>query len=235
MISLQEMLLFESTNGHILNLNSKNAQQGVIIEDTLKNMLKNYKSEFSITNKTDLEKFYNTFILSLKGKFGHNNSADYVRKILSEFSLGSPYSLSSFLTDNAEKMKEQNYNIEKITNFQLSKAEKAYHSWKNSDEYIEGKEIEDDDTKLERSLIIYDANDPSDESMALEYDFKGKLGKDSEHQVNMCKVDWHYSTGGKYFDARPILASTWMKRKNSGTLDKIKYDSEFSKSLDKLY
>lgn len=203
--------LLESKGTMLFKMNAKNAQKAVKLQDNLRAFVKHAKSEYSLTNKSDLEKMFKDFIKYAKVDIS----------TLKEFNITSGLDIANILIKNRENLEKDGWEFDKIKSFNETELEKQYKKWKNSSDYVEGHKLnkkeakELDEDELTRILVIYDANDPGNEETTIEYDFTGKRGKDTDHQVNMLKVDWKYMTGLKYFDARPILLSNYLKKSDA--------------------
>ena len=119
-------------------------------------------------------------------------------------------------------MEKDGWKFDAIKSFDETEQQKKYKAWKNSDDYVEGKKFDRDkytnadEEELNRTLVVYDRNDPGNEDTVIEYDFIGKRTKENSHQANMCKMDWAYSTGLNYWkNANTILLSNYLKKTNA--------------------
>lgn len=200
----------------ILFPNGKPFQLAAKVEDGLRNFLRHCKKRYSFNNKQDLEKLFKDYL-------------DYTHltwKDVKNFGIVDGASIADLIIRNKEALEKDGWKFDNISSFDETKMQKEYKKWKNSDDYVQGKRLDkseyDDanDEDLVRTLVVYDANDPSNPETTLEYDFEGKRGKATDHQVNMIKMDWKYETGLKYYDARPILLSNYLK-KSDAELEKV--------------
>lgn len=169
----------------------------------------NKTKTFSLGNKQDVKKLFKLFI----EKMGYPKELD-ARQILKKYGVYDEQTFAKWLILNADFLKEHNYKIECIKDFNESELDKKYKTWKNSANYVEGKIFDKEnfeDDEEERTMVVYDVNDPANPDTTLEYSLVGKVGKDTQNQITMFKVDWHYQTGLKFFDARPILAQNYIK------------------------
>lgn len=195
----ESLILFKPT--------AKNAQDAANVEDAIKNFLNTTKKRYSFNNKHELELFFNDFVKTTDAK------------ILKEFGITDGKSLAKLLVDNHKKLEDDKWNLKAIKSFDESEMKKEYKKWKESKDYIEGKQLnkeqykDADEEQLKRTLVVYYANDPGNDETTIQYDdFEGKIGKDTSHQINMLKMDWHNQTGLNYYDARPILLSNYLKK-----------------------
>lgn len=190
---------------------AKTAQDAAKIEDAIKSFFNNSDKRYSFDNKTDLQQMFKDFCSKSK----------ISTKLLKEFGVIDGKSIARLITSHKEELEKDGWKFDAIKSFDETEQQKKYKAWKNSDDYVEGKkfvkhELKDaDEEELERTLVVYDANDPGNDETTIEYDFYGKVGKDTSHQINMIKVDWHYETGLKYYDARPILLSNYLKKSDA--------------------
>lgn len=203
----------DNKNVRSLWANKMEAKQ---IQDKLKNFLTGYKGKVSLTNKSELSKFFKQFVATLSFGTGMQNL-----RVLKEYGMATEQGFAAILLGNHEKFEEKEWNVSCIKNFDLSEVEKEYRKWKNSDEYVKGvnvNDIEDTDDLDDRTLIVYDRWDPE---TAEEFDFKGKRGKNTEHFVNMCRVEFGKDTDTNYYNCYPILAKNYF-----GHLEEIKKRAE---------
>lgn len=187
------------------------AQDAANIEDAIKNFLNTTSKRYSFENKSDLDQLFKDFCK--KSKIDN--------KLLKEFGIIDGKSIAKLITSHKEELEKDGWKFNAIKSFDETEQQKKYKAWKKSDDYVEGKKFnkadykDADEEELERTLVVYDANDPGNDETTIEYDFYGKVGKDTSHQINMIKVDWHYGTGLKYYDARPILLSNYLKKSDA--------------------
>lgn len=198
---LSEALI--SSNFHIFKFNMYNIEDGLELEDKLKSFLRSNRKRYSLTNKTECIEFFNAFYKE-KG---------IRRNILKNFNVESPEKLAKLIIDNHDEMVNAGWKFDRLKNFDLTKLEQDYESWKAAGGQS-GKDFDPNakPSEDERIVVIYDVNNPKLPETTKEYTFKGKMGKDTAHEINMMKVDWKYMTGKKYYDARPILLTNYLKK-----------------------
>lgn len=189
--------------------NAQNAQNAAKVEDSIKNFLNTAKKRYSLNSKHEIELFFNDFV-----KFAKIDS-----KLLKEFGIVNGKSLAKLLILNREKLENNKWNLKAIKSFDESEMKKEYKKWKESKDYVEGTQLNKENYKdaneeqLKRTLVVYYVNDPGNDETTIKYeDFEGKVGKNTSHQINMLKMDWCDKTGLKYYDARPILLSNYLKK-----------------------
>lgn len=175
-------------------------RNSIVLQDKLSNFFKSQKSKISLANKQELGKCFKAFVATLT--FGSNMDN---HKVLKEFGLATEQGFKNFIYSNHDEFEKNKWNIDWIKDFDLSEQEKQYQQYKKSDEYQEGKKLEDSDKEDidDRELVIYDRYDPE---TALIYSFQGKRGKGTDHYVNMCRMDFKYEMGVKYYDCYSCLA-----------------------------
>ena len=177
-------------------------------EDGLKNFLKHSKKRYSFNNKTDVKNFFTDYCSYTK----------LTRSDLKELGITDGKDLINLIASKKDELEKEGFNLKTIKSFDETELQKEYKAWKKSDDYIEGKKFnrkeaeEESEDELKRTLVIYYSEHPGNEDTTLEYEFTGKIGKTTQHQINMFKMDWHYETGLKYYDARPILLSNYLKK-----------------------
>lgn len=205
----------------------KGAKASEKIIETLQRLSKSKK--ININDRESVKYLWERFL-------GHSM---YSREELSALGLKTADNLRDALLQNADRILENwpEDAVAKIKDFNLSDTEKKYRAWKKSDKYVKGEDFkgkdayaDDDEEALERVMVVYNANDPGDQSTVKTYRLEGKVGKDTQEQINMFKVDWKYETGLKYFDARPCLLSYYLK-KTEDELTKL-YDDDIIGLMD---
>lgn len=195
------------------------------IQDKLKNFFTGYKGKVSLTNKTELGKFFKQFLETLT--FGNNMQN---LRVLKNYGMATEQGFAAVILGNQKEFEEKKWNTNCIKNFDLSEMEKEYKKWKDSDEYVQGVKVEntsDQEDIDDRILIVYDRWDPE---TAEEFDFKGKRSKSTEHFVNMCRVEFSKDTDTKYYDCYPILAKNYF-----GNLEAIKKRAELGIMDQEIY
>lgn len=188
--------------------------------DSLKNAfttLATNKAKYSLTNQTEAKKVFDKVVKSLK--FGDSNRN---MQFMKKFGLYTPEKLAIFILSNPETLKSKRFNLDWVKNFDLSAAEQEYKKWKDSKDYVEGKlfdKREDDEEPEKRMLIVYDRHNPE---VHMQFDFIGKRGKQTDHQVNMMRVQFHYATDVKYYDCYPCLGSYYYSK----SVEELKKDDQ---------
>lgn len=212
---LEGLILFKPT--------AKTAQLAANVEDAIKAFINNSGKKYSINSKTDIKQVYDDFLnYCAKG----SNTRGVKSETLKEVGITDGKELLNLIVNHADELEKDKVDINKF--FKMTQLEKDYKSWKKSDDYSKGEKYnpeEDDDEneeELKRTLLIYNAKDPGNNDDIRKYDFYGKMGKSTAHQVNMRKMDWKYDTGLNYYDARPILQYNYRK-KSKEELEKVEF------------
>lgn len=190
-------------------------RNSILLQDKIKNFFKCQKDKVSLANKQELGKLFKSFASTLT--FGSDIEN---RRILKEFGLSTEQGFKNFIYANQHEFEEKKWNTDWIKDFDLTEQEKAYKKAKENGEIPDGETFDDNDNIDDRELIIYDRYDPN---IALVYSFKGKRGKDTNHYVNMCRVDFHYETDTKYYDCYSCLAKYYF----SHSIEELKKDPQF--------
>lgn len=205
---------------NLLKPKAANAQEAFSLLDNIQSYLKSLKEVYSLTNKQDAIKLFN----GLKKYRGIVILLEKDKRLLSKYGIDSGEKLVKFLYDNAETLLDEDGKykwadkVKSIMQFNPSKLESDYKEWLKSDKRVEGHKWDDDDydpNTVERILVVYDRKDGRNPETTLEYPFKGMRGKETDHQVNMIRVDWCYKCGfklnQKYFDAYVKLKENYDK------------------------
>ena len=154
---------------------------------------------YSLDNQTDCKKIYNIF----KDKCERLGTKTMIADKLASLGIKDPQSFRRFILSNHDQFEKYHFKIGWVLQWNETEAEKKYKEWKNSKDYVEAI---DDDSAEERDLVIYDRWNPETHEV---YPFKGKRGKNTDHQVNMLRIQFHYDTDVKYYDCYPILAKNY--------------------------
>lgn len=186
------------------------------IQDKLKSFFVGQKTKVSLTNKNELGKFFKAFVETLT--FGNRMKN---LQVLKDYGMATEQGFASVILGNQKEFEEKKWDTSCIKNFDPTELEKKFNAWKESDDFIQGNKVEDanDQGDLDdRILIVYDRWNPD---VAEEFDLIGKRGKQTEHHVNMCRVEFGKDNDVKYYDCYPILAKNYF-----GHLDEIKKRAE---------
>ena len=190
---------------HLFKVTISNVQYALKAEDELRNLFKCLPRDFSFTNKTDVDKLRRLFM----------EKTILRRSELKELGLLTGEAIVDLITDNKVMLEAMGWDFSKIKTFRESERRKEYKKWKASDRYTAGKRINLSTVdELRRTLVVYDANNPTNPETTLEYEFVGVIGGSFEqrHQVYMIKSDWHYATGLDYFSANPCLLCHYVEK-----------------------
>ena len=173
------------------------------IQDKLQHFFVEYRDKVSLTNKSELGKFFKAFV----EKLPYGNRMRNLT-ILKQYGMGTEQGFASVILGNKDEFDKRKWNTSCIKNFDLTAIEREHQKWKNSDDYVAGSKVED----------------------AEEFDIVGKRGKSTEHHVNMCRVEFGKDNDVKYYDCYPILAKNYFghldeikKRAQLGILDMQAY------------
>ncbi|WQJ53682.1 MAG: hypothetical protein [Wendovervirus sonii] len=169
----------------------------IAIEDALASV-----KAFNITNKKAVDNFMAEVIRQAQ-QFNnehnpfYNKAASFIKGKFSSYEINSSTDLVNALVKNRQGMRKQMHlqllytRTKKIKDNTVVKVKK-YTSDKGLD--------------IERTIAM---RSQFGGYQVLFYPFNGTLGKATAHQLNQLKLDYHYTTGCPYYQARPILLSTW--------------------------
>ncbi len=170
---------------------------------------------YSLDNKEDRGVIYR----KLMAVSGANDIQLLKDRINSYFN--SEDGFAQFIINNHDEFVKKHFNLDWCLQWNETEAEKKYKAWKESKNYIESI---DDEAAEERDLVIYDRWNPETH---ITKQFYGKRGKKTDHQVNMCRMDFHYEYNVKYYDCYPILAKNYF-----GNIEKLKQRAEYQLGID---
>lgn len=189
-------------------LKSKFTKRNWAFVDQFFKNLEQLNQKYSLTapQKGEAERLYG----SLVGKI----NCEDVANIKAELHLTNPASLYALLIENVDAFNECAGKKIFVTNKSVT-TEREYKKWKESDSYTP---LEDYDPNKEyyedeehgRPVVIYYRWDPFSSTDTKVTYVKGSMADpNTEHQINMAKVDWHYATGNNYMTAYPILLTNY--------------------------
>lgn len=190
----------------------KKTKDTITLQDKLKNYFNSLKGEkYSLGNQTELRKLFKNFVNTLT--FG-----DYTANIsiLKKYGMSTENGFAKFILNNHDEFESRKFYIDWVKQWDESEIEKEYKKWKESNKYIAS--ISDDDAE-ERDLVIYDRWNPENHIVK---PFKGKRGKQTDHEVNMLRMDFKYESGTKYYDCYPILYKNY-----ENNIDNLKKRAEY--------
>ena len=183
----------------------KKTRNSIYTADAIKNLLVKIacgKTKYNLTTKTGKKCFYNEVYHAMSKYFMLN----IVNKNLKEFGIGSEESLATAFIENKEFLiNECKLNLSGLViESKFEKKAKAYIK-----KYGNGIVPPTDDNEaklsdLERCVVVrtkYGTHDP------LMYTIKGALTTEIADSV---KAMYAYESGCNYYEARPILYTTWI-------------------------
>lgn len=177
---------------------AKNIKETVAIQDKIKEFCLGMKGKkVSLHNKSELRKAFKEFMSKMP--FGN---ATQNREVLKKYGLATEEGFARFILGSHDELEKDGCYIDWVKQWDESAIEKEYKKAKENGEIV----TKDDDEVEDRDLVIYDRWDPATHAV---YEFIGKRGKSTDHQVNMCRVDFKYEYGVKYYDCYPILAKNY--------------------------
>lgn len=169
--------------------------------------LSKINKEYSLKNKQHRGYLWNIFYNNL----GKSTNKELLKKI----HFNTPEGLCAFIGDNIDIL---NSKLDKpYFKSNLTKIQREYNEWKNSDQYVPLEEYDEndpyeDDEELGRAFIIYYAYDPADKSLLRVYRINGKTtDKNVIHIQNLHKADWNYETKLGYFHANTCTVEYYRK------------------------
>ncbi len=190
----------------------KKTRNSIYTADAIKNLLVKVacgKTKYNLTTKTGKKCFYTEVYHAMSKYF----MMDVVNKVLKDFSIGSEESLANAFIDNKEFLiNECKLNLKGlIIESKFEKKAKAYiKKYGNGiipPETIDELTSDDNESRLadiERCIVVrtkYGTHDP------LMYTIKGTLNTEIADSV---KAMYAYESGCNYYEARPILYTTWI-------------------------
>jgi len=175
----------------------------IAIEDVLTNM-----KPFMANNKKASENFFADVIAYVRS-YRHNKNPYYgmnyrsVREVFGKFGINNGIELVNVLITNKSEFDKHTYpllasGIKKLKNLRSNgENRKKFKSYTHYD-----------GLDPERTLAVRSQHGEYD---VLFYKFTGMIGKDSAHQLNLLKMQYHFDSGCPYYQVRPILLSTWQQ------------------------
>lgn len=183
----------------------KKTRNSVYMAEGIKNLLTKIacsKKKYNLTTKMDKKCFYNEVFKVMTKYFTGN----IMNKNLKEYGIGSEDSLANAFIDNKEFLiNECKLNLSGLiieSNFE--KKAKAYIKVYGNGVVSPTDVHESKLAELERCVVVrtkYGTNDP------LMYTIKGPL---TTEVANSVKAIYSYESGCNYYEARPILYTTWV-------------------------
>lgn len=217
----------KSTTGnfHLFKVTASTAKYVSEVESKLRQFC-----EFGPSDRKKPYSFFNTD--DMKVMFDHFAKFSAIPDhILREFGIRSSVDIASLLVSNITNLKLAGWNFSMISCLDTSKTEKEYLKWRKSDEYTAGQSFAENadafDDKLVRTIVIYDANWPGNPDTTIKYPFIGNRNEESNHRINLMKMDWRYLTGLEYFDAR-VCFYTYYMNKSEDELKQVELDLDNS-------
>lgn len=189
----------------IKDIFSKKTRNTIYMSEGIKNLLTKIacgKKKYNLTTKMDKKCFYNEVFNVMIKYF----TMDIVNKNLKEYGIGSEDSLANAFIDNKEflinvcKLNLSGLIIESKFEKKAKEYIKVYGNGVDPLTDIHESKL----AELERCVVVrtkYGTHDP------LMYTIKGSL---TTEVANAVKAMYSYESGCNYYEARPILFTTWI-------------------------
>lgn len=195
---------------HILKMNASNVKKGIQVESKIREFCgRKTGKKYSFFNKSDMEVLFYDLV-----KF--SGLPSYLFK---DFGIRTSNDIKNLLMSNEDALKEDGWSFSAIKTLDDTEREKEYKLWKKSSNYRPGKSFrgmdasyEEPEEELVRIIVVYDANYPGNPDTTLEYEFTGKIGKETEHQLHMIRYDYSKLTGIRYMKSNTQLLSGFLNR-----------------------
>lgn len=171
--------------------------QKVFLQDGIKEILKKRKTPLRLENEKDGRTFFSDvqdYIIK-HDSCGLYTTYGNIMSAFRKYGITNGIELITEMFDKKDELEKQGYAMDKIKD--PKELIKKYN-------IVSHRSYIDMDTT--RTLVIrskYGTTEP------LFYDWNGPL--QNCPQLWAIKLDYHYKTGCKYFETRPILYSTWME------------------------
>lgn len=166
------------------------------IQDAIKAILKARKAPFQLSKKKDGLVFLSDVqdYVVKHDSFGKYLTYSAIGTALKKYGIQSGAQLLEFMNSHREELAANGYDMNKIKD---PLAYKKYYKSMGKTNYI--------DMDIKRTLAVR-----SKYGMypVMFYEYEGALV--TGQQINNIKIDYHYATGCKYYDVRPILLDTWL-------------------------
>ena len=181
--------------------------------DLMKQFFATTKNQYKITRKAQSKSLFNDLTLYIMRNMPTMRNPYTLSKQLSFYGIENHSDLSKALLEQTDDFLEQRFNFKNI--YELSK-EKLDRMDLIGRQYIKehGKGVvidpsdeitEEDQSKLGRTIVVRSkyGNGP-----VMTYSYDGPIRQNSLNQIKMA---YRYETGVSYYEARPILLSSWLK------------------------
>lgn len=187
--------------------NNVKTLNNVVMNDIIKNFMRRTKNTYTIGNSKSMMKFYTDCIAAILDSLSNHkwHSTSDVKKALANGGIDSSSKLEVIISENLDNMKKEYFDTSifkfKLTN--LQKKGKAYV--KKYGAGIAANIPIEADANADRWIVVrpkFGNHEPK------RYLLHGTTN--NTHEMTMIKLAYHYETGTKYFETRPILYSTWV-------------------------
>lgn len=206
------MKTFNSNSENVNKLFAK-TRTSIMLLDTMKVFFATNNSIYKITKAAQAKRLYEGLLTHLAHSIPTLRNPFVASKQLEYYGIKNSTDFATLLLERSSDFLEARFNlkcIHEISVPKLSKLEKIGRDFVST--YGKGRVMEIDENYEEdpmdnevRTIVVRSkyGNGP-----VLSYSYTGKITKNS---LNSIKAAYHYETKISYFEARPILLSSWLK------------------------
>lgn len=181
----------------LFEVSAANAQTAANVEAQMKHFFSRANKTYKTYERASVERLYD----ELTDQIGIGGE-------LARLGVGNPTKLAALFSGKFEQLKNAGWNVARIR----TSPEDKFNKQRQKQAPEPKVKLANVNTPLSRTMVVYDANAPKDQSNIIKYDFKGKHNKNDRTQLNEIKMDWRNRTGNHYFNARPIFLSNYNKK-----------------------
>lgn len=211
----------------------KNSAQAVVANDAIKKFMASTKNKYSLSKEASVKAFFADCVYAISQDFvarrWWKTTMDVKNWMSNNAGVKCSAEFNELFVKNILELKKNGFAVKTFKNYQ-----QVYDAAKKAVE--EGKEISSENlTALQRKgaeyikangrgLSIEEVQNETDDvktrlmvvrskygtSEVKFYTVNGGSIKNNDPRINSIKAAYHYETGCRYFEARPILYSTWI-------------------------
>lgn len=201
----------------------KNSLQSVTMNDGIKLFFATTRNKYTLGNEKSVKALFADVVYSISNnpmcrKFWKTSLE--IKQYMKKYSITCSSDFAEIIKKNLKELDTQKFNLRMFKDVDINKVrslddvdfEKLTKLQRKGAEYVKANGAglsAEDAMSVEDNTRLMAVRSKYGSSEVKFYKFSGSTNKNNP-EINAIKAAYHYETGCKYFEARPILYSTWI-------------------------
>ena len=202
----------------------KNSLQTVVLSDAIKLFMATTRNKYTLSNEKSVKALFADVVYSITNnpmcrRFWQTSIE--VKNYFKKYGIESSFDFAEKMKNNLKNLDTDKFNLRIFKDVDINKVRNATDEidfskltkmQRKGAEYVQANGIglnAEEAGNFEDNTRLMAVRSKYGSSEVKFYKFSGSTNKNNP-EINAIKAAYHYETGCKYFEARPILYSTWI-------------------------